>query len=423
MHSIFASSVICKKMNTLTSYPKEKIRILLLENISDNAVAEFTAAGYPAVTKRKEALQEEALIEALQGVHLLGIRSKTLITERVIKNADKLLAIGCFCIGTNQVDLQAATESGVAVFNAPFSNTRSVAELVMGSAIMLIRKIPEKNNAAHNGIWMKDAAGSFELRGKTLGVIGYGNIGLQVSILAEAMGMQVLYYDVEPKLPLGNARPVRTLKELLEKSQVVSLHIPENANTHKLIGAEELSYMQKGSILINFARGTVIDLDALKSAIDHQHIGGAAIDVFPEEPEKNGAAFSNILQHTSNVLLTPHIGGSTEEAQLNISDDVSHKLLNYLEKGISIGSFTVPPLNLHVQENTHRILHIHKNIPGVISEITSQLSSHHINITGQYLKTNDKIGYVVFDIDKHMSDEAFQLLKNVKGTIRARRVY
>ncbi|MFN0274237.1 MAG: phosphoglycerate dehydrogenase [Chitinophagales bacterium] len=407
----------------VTSYPREKIKILLLENISDVAVQEFISEGYTNVRKIKEALPEKELLKEIKNIHILGLRSKTQLTKKVLSKSDKLLAAGCYCVGTNQVDLQTANERGIVVFNAPYSNTRSVAEIVIGLSIVLIRRIPEKNLAAHKGVWLKDASGSFELRGKTLGLIGYGNIGSQVSVLAEALGMQVIYYDVESKLPLGNARPVRTFQELLQTSNIVSLHIPENATTTKLIGKKELDLMQKGSILINYSRGNVVDLHALKFAIEKKKIGGAAIDVFPEEPEKNGSAFRTELQNLPNVILTPHIGGSTEEAQMSISVDVTHKLLNYLEKGISTGSFTVPSINLPIQENTHRILHIHKNIPGVISEITSKLSAHKINILGQYLKTNESIGYVVLDVDKNMSKEAFVLLKEVKSTIKARMVY
>ncbi|MFI5172217.1 MAG: phosphoglycerate dehydrogenase [Chitinophagales bacterium] len=410
-------------MSILTSYPKEKINVLLLENISDNAVEGFKKAGYLNIKKLKTALPESELMDEIKNIHLLGLRSKTQLSQAVLNAAEKLLAAGCYCIGTNQVDINAATEKGVVIFNAPYSNTRSVAELVIGSAIMLIRRIPEKNNSAHHGIWLKDAAGSYELRGKKLGLVGYGNIGSQVSILAEALGMEVIYYDVEPKLPLGNAKPVRTLKELLNAAQIISLHIPENNGSQYLIGASEIAEMQQGSILINYARGKLIDLVALKSAVENKKLAGAAIDVFPDEPEKNGADFFSVLQNLPNVLLTPHIGGSTEEAQLNISEDVTHKLLNYLEKGITTGSHSIPALNLPVQENTRRILHIHKNIPGVLSAITTILSGNSINILGQYLKTNDLIGYAVLDVDTQMDTDTFTQLKSVDGTIKARMVY
>lgn len=409
--------------NKLTSYPKDKIKILLLENISDVSVEEFKEAGYASVKKLSGALDESDLIKEIKDVHLLGIRSKTQVTEKALSRANKLLGIGCYCIGVNQVNMKAATEKGIAVFNAPHANTRSVAELVIGLSVMLIRKIADKNLAAHNGIWQKDAKGSFELRGKTLGIIGYGNIGTQVSILAEAMGMQVIYYDVESKLPHGNARQVRSLRELMKLSNIVTLHVPSESSTRYMINDDTIPYMKKGSILINYSRGDVVDLTALKNAITSGHLSGAAIDVFPEEPEKNGAKFSSILQNLPNVILTPHIGGSTEEAQMNIGLDVTSKLLNYLEKGSTTGSHSVPPLSLPMQAKTHRILHIHKNVPGVLGEINSKLSSHNINILGQYLKTNDAIGYVVLDIDTALSKEAFVLLKEVKSTIKARMLY
>lgn len=406
-----------------TSYPKEKIRILFLENISDAAVKNFRQHGYVQVEKITKALTEDELIDEIKDVHILGIRSKTQVTKRILEAAKKLQAIGCFCIGVNQVDLKAATKNGVVVFNAPYSNTRSVAELVIGLAIMLIRRIPDKNKAAHEGVWMKEAKGSYELRGKTLGIIGYGNIGSQVSVLAEALGMKVLFYDVETKLPLGNASDGKTLKEVLSKADVVTLHVPETSHTKNLINKNNLKYFKKGAILINYARGEVVDLDALRKAIVEEHIGGAAIDVFPWEPEKNGDRFQTPLQDLPNVILTPHIGGSTEEAQMNIGEDVSVKLFNYLEKGMTFGSHTVPALALPPQEGSHRILHIHKNVPGVLSEINTQLSKHKINIVGQYLKTNEDIGYVVLDVDKQLSNRALQLLKEVKDTIKVRMLY
>jgi D-3-phosphoglycerate dehydrogenase len=406
-----------------TSYPKEKIKILFLENISDTAVANFKKGGYTQVEKITKALTEEELIQAVKDVHILGIRSKTQVTEKVLAAAKKLQVIGCFCIGVNQVDLKAATKNGVVVFNAPYSNTRSVAELVIGLSIMLIRRIPDKNKAAHEGIWMKEAKGSFELRGKTLGIIGYGNIGSQVSVLAEAMGMKVLFYDTETKLPLGNASDGKTLKEVLSKSDIVTLHVPETKQTKNLISKANLKHFKKGAILINYARGEVVDLDALRNAMVEGNISGAAIDVFPWEPEKNGDRFQTPLQDLPNVILTPHIGGSTEEAQQNIGEDVSVKLYNYLEKGITFGSHTVPALALPPQEGSHRILHIHSNVPGVLSEINTQLSKNKINILAQYLKTNDEIGYVVLDVDKQLSAKALQLLKDVKATIKVRMLY
>lgn len=406
-----------------TSYPKEKIRVLFLENISDLAVKNFRNSGYTQVEKISKALTEDELVKEIKDVHILGIRSKTQITPRILEAAKKLQAIGCFCIGVNQVNLKSATEHGVSVFNAPYSNTRSVAELVIGLAIMLIRRIPDKNKAAHEGIWMKDAKGSFELRGKTLGIIGYGNIGSQVSVLAEALGMKVLFYDTETKLPLGNAADGKTLKDVLSKSDVVTMHVPETPQTKNLINKSNLKYFKKGSILINYARGEVVELEALRKYIVDGHIGGAAIDVFPWEPEKNGDRFQTPLQDLPNVILTPHIGGSTEEAQQNIGEDVSLKLLNFLEKGNTFGSHTVPALALPPQEGSHRILHIHNNVPGVLSAINTALSDAKINIVGQYLKTNDEIGYVVLDVDKQLSNRAMQLLKEVKETIKVRMLY
>src|SRR5579871_5144710 len=406
-----------------TSYPKEKINILFLENISDKAVRHFKESGYASVRKLNGALSEEQLINEVKEVHLLGIRSKTQITPKVLAAAKKLQAIGCFCIGVNQVDLKAAKNSGVVVFNAPYSNTRSVAELVIGLAIMLIRRIPDKSKAAHNGIWLKEAKGSYELRGKTLGIIGYGNIGTQVSILAEAFGMKVIFYDVVTKLPLGNASARRTLKEFVSEADIITIHVHENNQTKNLINKNLIKQFKKGSILINYARGEVVDLEALAKAIQEGNISGAAIDVYPVEPEKNGDKFVSPLQNLSNVILTPHIGGSTEEAQQNIGEDVSNKLFQFLEMGITTGSHTVPELSLPPQEGTHRILHIHKNVPGVLSEINTQLSKHNINILAQYLKTNDEIGYVVLDVDKKLSDQALQLLKEVRNTIKTRLLY
>jgi D-3-phosphoglycerate dehydrogenase / 2-oxoglutarate reductase len=406
-----------------TSYPKEKIKILLLENVSDVAVKNFARQGYSHVEKLTKALPEAELIQAIKNVHLLGIRSKTQVTKAVLDAAEKLQAIGCFCIGVNQVNLGAATENGVAVFNAPYSNTRSVAELVIGASIMLIRRIPDKNIAAHKGMWMKESSGSYELRGKTLGIIGYGNIGTQVSVLAESLGMRVIFYDIETKMPLGNAEDMRSLKEVLSKADIVTLHVPETAQTKNLLNKTNLKYCKKGSIILNYARGEVIELNDLRKFIESGQIAGAAIDVFPVEPEKNGDHFESPLQNIPNVLLTPHIGGSTEEAQQNIGEDVSNKLLNYLEKGVSLGSHTVPALSLPPQEGSHRILHIHQNVPGVLSEINSALSRNKINIVGQYLKTNDAIGYVVVDVDKQLSRKATQLLKEVPNTIKVRLLY
>ena len=410
-------------MEPTTSYPKDKINILFLENISDKAVKNFQQKGYASVRKLTGALSEADLIREIKDIHLLGIRSKTIVTEKVLEAATKLQAIGAFCIGTNQIDLKAATKKGIAVFNAPYSNTRSVAELVIGLSIMLIRRIPDKNKSAHEGIWMKDAKGSYELRGKTLGIIGYGNIGTQVSIMAEAMGMKVKYYDILTKLPLGNAIPCKSLKELVSESDIITLHVPDTNQTKNMINKSNLKYFKKGSILLNYARGEVVDLDALRKYLVEGQLSGAAIDVFPWEPEKNGERFQSPLQDLPNVILTPHIGGSTEEAQQNIGEDVSMKLFQYLEMGNSYGSLTVPELSLPPQESTHRILHIHRNVPGVLSAINTELSRHKINIVGQYLKTNEEIGYVVLDVDKKLSSQAQKLLKDVKDTIKVRLLY
>ena len=407
----------------LTSYPKDRIKVLFLENISDKAVQYFKQQGYADVKKVAGALSEEELIKVIKDVHILGIRSKTFISKKVLDSAKKLQAIGCFCIGVNQVDLKACKQKGIAVYNAPYSNTRSVAELVIGASILLIRRILDKNKAAHNGIWNKEAKGSFELRGKTMGIIGYGNIGTQLSVMAEAMGMRVQFYDIETKLPLGNAQARKSIKEIVSSSDIISLHVPETNQTKNLINKALIKQFKSGAILINYARGEVVDLDALAEAIQEKHIAGAAIDVFPVEPEKNGDAFITPLQGLSNVLLTPHIGGSTEEAQENIGEDVSIKLYQYLERGVSNGSHTIPSLSLPPVDGAHRILHIHKNVPGVLGAINTLLSKNKINIVGQYLKTNDEIGYVVLDVDSKLSKQAMALLKEVKETIKVRMLY
>jgi len=407
----------------ITSYPKEKVNILFLENISDAAVKRFSGAGYTSVKKLTKALPEAELIREIGEVHLLGIRSKTQITEKVLKAAKKLQAIGCFCIGVNQVDLKNATKNGIAVFNAPYSNTRSVAELVIGASIMLIRRIPDKSKSAHDGVWMKESRGSYELRGKTMGIIGYGNIGTQVSILAESMGMKVIFYDIETKLPLGNAIAKKSVKEVVSTSDIVTVHVPDTEQTRMMINKNVIKQFKKGAILLNYARGEVVDLEALARALEAGDLSGAGVDVYPLEPEKNGDTFSTPLQNLSNVLLTPHIGGSTEEAQENIGDDVSNKLFQYLEMGISTGSHTIPELSLPQHPETHRILHIHYNVPGVLSAVNTALSQNHINIVGQYLKTNEKVGYVVLDVDKKLSSQALQLLKELKDTIKVRLLY
>lgn len=410
-------------MTPVTSFPKDKLKILLLENISQSAINEFQKAGYTNISTLKGALSEEELDEALEDVRIIGIRSKTQLTEKVLKKADKLMAVGCFCIGTNQVALETATKEGICVFNAPFSNTRSVAELVIASAIMLIRRIPDKDKAAHNGIWIKDSSNSREIRGKKLGIVGYGHIGSQVSVLAESLGLDVYYYDIETKLPLGNANHMDSLEALIEKTDIVTLHVPETAGTKNLFSREIIGKFRPGQMLINMSRGNVVDIDALKESIEKGIIAGAAIDVFPEEPKTQGDPFVSPLQNLPNVILTPHIGGSTEEAQWNIGIDVATKLIKYIESGATIGSHTLPELSLPKVENTHRILHIHQNVPGVLSEINSRLSASHINILGQYLGTNLNVGYVVLDVEKKDSNEALEELKQIKNTIKARVLY
>jgi D-3-phosphoglycerate dehydrogenase / 2-oxoglutarate reductase len=423
-HHFFGLFIIYSSSNmSNTSFPKNKMKIALLEGINPSAIKEFNAAGYRNVEMYPKALSEKELLSIISDVHVLGIRSKTNITEKVIERAQKLLTIGCFCIGTNQVDMKAATIGGVAVFNSPYSNTRSVAEIVIGNAIMLIRHIPEKSNAAHVGGWLKDHRGCYEMRGKTLGIIGYGHIGSQVSVLAEGMGMKVIYYDIAPKLPLGNAVPVKSLNELLKIADVITLHVPGGKGTENMMSAARIRQMKKSSYLINYARGTVVDIPALKEAIESGHLAGAAIDVFPEEPESKNDKFISPLQGLRNVILTPHIGGSTEEAQVNIGNDVAHKLISFMDTGASVGSHSVPELSLPVQHNTHRLLHIHHNMPGILSEINGILSKKNVNIAGQYLKTNDTIGYVVLDIEKRGSDKILNELKKVKHTIKTRILY
>lgn len=405
------------------SYPKENIKVLLLEGIHPSAVKNFKNHNFVNIERHSVAWSEEELIKHIGDVQVIGIRSKTQITEKVIKHAPKLKAIGCFCIGTNQVDLEAATLAGVTVFNSPYSNTRSVAELVIAESIMLMRKIPLRDKKAHQGMWLKDAKESYEVRGKKIGIVGYGHIGSQVSVLAENLGFNVLYYDIEPKLPMGNATRVKSLDDLLERSDIVTLHVPASATTNMMINAEKLSKMKEGSILLNLSRGSVVDLEALKKVLESGHLAGAAIDVYPQEPESKGEPFSSVLQNLPNVILTPHIGGSTVEAQYNIGVDVSTKLINLIDSGTTVGSHSLPPLNLPVQKDVNRILHIHENKPGVLSDINRILSDLDINILGQYLKTNEKIGYVVLDIDKQYDDQVLEKLGEVKHTIKTRILY
>ncbi len=403
-----------------TSLEKSKIKFLLLEGLHQSAVTTLHQAGYTNIEYLKTSLSENELIEKIRDVHFIGIRSRTQLTKEVFAAAEKLQAVGCFCIGTNQVDLAAALERGIPVFNAPFSNTRSVAELVIGQIILLLRGIPEKNANAHRGVWQKVATGSYEARGKKLGLIGYGNIGSQLSVLAEAMGMKVFLFDIVSKLPLGNAVQVSSLKELLEICDVVSLHVPETPQTANMIKAEQLAWMKKGSILINASRGSVVDIDALANALESRHLAGAAIDVFPVEPRSNEDEFVSPLRKYENCILTPHVGGSTMEAQENIGLEVSEKLIRYSDNGSSFTAVNFPEVALPAHPGKHRLLHIHRNIPGVLSEINSIFSSTGINIRSQYLQTNDEIGYVVTDIDVEYSKLALEKLNQVKGTIRCR---
>ncbi|GGG59890.1 D-3-phosphoglycerate dehydrogenase [Pseudohongiella nitratireducens] len=403
-----------------TSLDKSKIRFLLLEGVHQSAIDSLNAAGYTNIEYLKTSLSEDELIEKIKDAHFVGIRSRTQLNEKVFASARKLLAVGCFCIGTNQVDLNAALVKGVPVFNAPYSNTRSVAELVIGQIILLLRGIPQKNAAAHRGEWQKHAKGSFETRGKKLGIVGYGNIGSQLSVLAESMGMKVYLYDIITKLPLGNAIQVGSLKELMETCDIISLHVPETAQTANMIGATEISWMKQGSILINASRGTVVDIDALADSLERNQIAGAAIDVFPVEPRSNDDEFISPLRKYDNCILTPHIGGSTMEAQENIGLEVAEKLTRYCDNGSTQASVNFPEVALPSHPNMHRLLHIHENVPGVLSQINSLFSDNGINIRSQYLQTNDKIGYVVMDIDEEHSDIALDKLNSVDGTIKCR---
>lgn len=403
-----------------TSLEKSKIRILLLEGVHQSALDTLNAAGYTNIEYLSHSLTEEDLIEKIADAHFVGLRSRTQLTEKVFEGAKKLVAVGCFCIGTNQVDLQAATRRGIAVFNAPFSNTRSVAELVLAQAILLLRGVPEKSTKAHRGEWQKSAKDSYEIRGKKLGIIGYGNIGTQFSVLAESLGMDVYFYDVISKLPIGNATQVGSLQELLNISDVVSLHVPETPATKYMFKAEQLEQMKPGSILMNASRGTVVDIEALANTLKSGKLLGAAIDVFPVEPKSNKEEFVSPLREFDNVILTPHVGGSTIEAQENIGREVAEKLTMYSDNGTSVSSVNFPEVALPAHPDQHRILHIHENVPGVMSEINQVFSENGINVCGQYLQTKQDIGYVVIDVDKAYSELALEKLLKVKGTIRAR---
>ena len=403
-----------------TSLDKSKIRFLLLEGIHPSAQEVLRAAGYSQIEALPGALEGEALQRKIADAHFIGVRSRTQLTAEVLAHAHKLVAIGCFCIGTNQVDLQAARERGIAVFNAPSSNTRSVAELVLAEAILLLRGVPARNAAAHRGGWLKSADNAYEARGKTLGIIGYGAIGSQLSVLAEALGMQVVFHDVVGKLPLGNARQAAGLHALLAQSDIVSLHVPELPSTQWMIGATEIAAMKPGAILINASRGTVVEIDAPAQALREGHLAGAAVDVFPVEPKSNKDEFTSPLRGMDNVILTPHIGGSTQEAQANIGLEVAEKLVKYSDNGTSITSVNFPEVALPAHPGKHRILHVHHNQPGVLSAINQVFAALHVNIAGQYLQTDDKLGYVVIDLDAQSSELALEKLSQVAGTIRCR---
>lgn len=410
------------KLNTVISYPKNRINVLLLENVHPVAVELMRSEGfnveiYPA------AMTEEELCEKIKNVSVLGIRSKTQVTNKVLENANRLMAIGAFCIGTNQIDLRAATQKGIAVFNAPFSNTRSVVELAIAEMIILIRGIVDKSANMHKGVWDKSAKGSFEVRGKKLGLIGYGNIGSQLSVLAESLGMKVLYYDREEKLALGNATKLKSLKDLLEQADVVSLHVDGRESNTNLIGEREFGWMKKGVIFMNLSRGHVVDIQALKENIRNGKIAGCSIDVFPYEPVSNDEEFQSELRGLPNTILTPHIGGSTLEAQENIGQFVPAKFMDYINAGSTSNSVNFPNLTLPTLENAHRLIHIHDNVPGILAKINQILAEHEINIVGQYLKTNEQIGYVITDINKEYNKDVIKELRGIDHTIKFRVLY
>ncbi len=408
-----------------TSFPKSSIKVLLLEGLHRSTVESFEADGYTTIEYHEKSLPEEQLLERIRDAHLVGIRSRTQLTAQVLKQAGKLIGIGCFCIGTDQVDLQAAQRLGIPVFNAPFSNTRSVAELVVAEAILLLRDIPRRNAETHRGGWLKSAEGCYEARGKCLGIVGYGHIGTQVGLLAEALGMQVIFYDIEPKLALGNASAVESLDRLLALADIVSLHVPETPLTRDMIGAAQLARMRPGTVLINAARGKVVNVAALTEALAGGHLAGAAVDVFPQEPKSNEEEFVSPLCRLDNVILTPHIGGSTVEAQRNIGIEVAMKLIKYSNNGSTLLSVNFPEVALPEHPGRQRLLHIHRNEPGVLSQVNGVFSESHIKIAGQYLQTNENIGYVVMDIDGDavMSTLILSKLRNIPGTIRARVLY
>ncbi|MBI4666908.1 MAG: phosphoglycerate dehydrogenase [Nitrospinae bacterium] len=406
----------------VTSFPKNKISVLLLENIHEAAIDAFRNEQFQ-VEALPGALDVAALKEKIASAHIIGIRSKTRIPAEAFQSARRLLAVGAFCIGTNQIDLGAAQEMGVPVFNAPFSNTRSVAELIISHCISLMRRIPEKDRATHQGLWLKSAEGCREVRGKTLGIIGYGHIGSQVSVLAESMGMKVIFFDILDKLALGNAHRCRNLKELLTASDIVTLHVPATPQTAGMFNRERVGQMKKGAYLINYSRGNVVDIEALADALRSGALAGAAIDVFPEEPKAKGDVFKSPLQGLENVILTPHIGGSTLEAQENIGYEVSSKLIKFINNGSTTSAVNVPEVELPIHEGKHRILHLHKNAPGVLQRINSYFAERNVNVLAQYLMTDPKIGYLVMDVSRKVGNTWIEDLRKMPGTIKARILY
>ena len=409
-------------MNKKLSYPKEKINVLLLENVDEVARKTFVEEGYNVETI-SSSLNEKELIEKIKKVSIIGIRSKTILNKKILSNAKRLLVIGAFCIGTNQIDLDFTKKKGIIVFNAPYSNTRSVVEIVIGQIILLIRNIVEKNNQMHKGIWKKNSNNSYEIRNKVLGIIGYGNIGSQLSTIAESIGMKVIYYDIKEKLSLGNAKKYKSLNQLIKASNILSIHVDGKKENTNLIGKNEFNIMNKGTILINYSRGNVVNISELKKNILSGKIFGAAIDVFPKEPESNNQKFTSKLIGLPNTILTPHIGGSTKEAQKNIGTFVPNKIIDFINTGASSNSVNFPSLVLPELQNAHRFIHIHKNIPNVMLKINKILSEFEVNILGQYLKTNDKIGYVITDINKKYNKNVIKRLKDIKGTIKLRVLY
>ena len=418
----FDEFLYANKFDASVSYPKNRIKVLLLENINQEAVKSFEKEGYP-VKYYEKALPHDELMEKIKDISILGIRSRSKINEELLKKARRLISLGAFCIGTNQVDLSAASQKGITVFNAPYSNTRSVVELTIGEIIVLMRNIIDKNQLLHRGVWNKSTINSHEIRGKTLGIIGYGNIGSQLSVLAESLGMQVLFYDKAEKLALGNAKKCLSLKEILKNSDVVSVHVDGNPENQNLIGKNEFRIMKSGVIFLNASRGFVVDIQALSKYIKEGKIGGVAVDVFPNEPKNKGDRFISELQNLPNVILTPHIGGSTEEAQKNIGEFVSHKIIDYINTGNTTLSVNFPNVQLPILYNSHRLLHIHKNVPGILAQINNILAKNNINIEGQYLKTNEEIGYVITDINKKYNHAVLEELKRIKNTIRFRILY